>query len=504
MTIVSEKIKKHVHEVDAGLGAAYGLFSKVLERKKLKIGVEIGVAFGGHAESILKTSTVDRLYGIDPYVHIDGYDDPMNLTQEEFDQVCSFTLERLARYGNRYQHIRKMSEDAVKDIHEVDFVYIDVDHSYKGVWNDLCIWYSKVRVGGVIGGHDYNHPNFPGVKQAVDEFFVKRFGWEIHVEGEGVWWVEKQPLNVSFIMPAHNCEKTIQESVESIMKGNFIEGDELVIVNDGSTDNTENVLNSLKLKYPILKLFRHARNKGGATARNTAVENTKNQIIFCLDSDNILINGSVQKLKVFLEKSGADVASFESPYYFIDNKESVTHKWTYKNGTITLADYLSGPIVPGASGNYIFTKESWICAGGYPVFSSALDTWGFGFQQLATGSKMVVMPESYYYHRYGHESYWVRESKKGKISMTATKILIPFIDLINDIDVDYIMSRRGRNSWFTDLKKHPIRLKSGDSGSSGITTSKTQTVFQKIITNTKYLISRVIPNTIKEIIRGDK
>ena len=498
MTIVSEKIKKHAQEADVGWGVAYGLFSRVIESKKLKIGVEIGVAFGGHAESILKTSTIDKLYGVDPYLHINGYEDPMNLPQEEFNQVNSFTLERLSRYGNRYQHIRKISKDAVKDIPDVDFIYFDADHSYKGVWDDLCIWYSKVRVGGVIGGYDYNHPNFPGVKRAIDEFF-RRFGWEIHVEGEGVWWVEKQPLNISFIMPAYNCEKTVGESVKSIMEGNLTAGDELIIVNDCSTDNTGNLLYDFKKKYPSIKIIQHNINKGGAAARNTAVENTQNQIIFCLDSDNILVSGSIQKLKIFMEKSGADVASFQELHYFKDNKGNITHKWIFNLGVTTLADYLSGPVVPGASGNYMFTKESWFRAGGYPEFARALDAWGFGFQQVATGSKMIVLPKSFYYHRYGHESYWVRESKNGQISLISTQILIPFFDLIKDKDVKYILNHREK--WFFDLEKRPIHLKSEQSGSAGNRPHKKLDIMSsKLI----YSISRILPNSIKEAIRGKR
>ncbi len=490
--------KKVIHE--SSLMPSYQCFPRVLQSKNLKSGAEIGVSFGGHSETILNQTNVEILYGVDSYKHRESYENPMNLLQDDFDALYERTKERLSVFGDRFKLIREDSKMAINRIESIlDFVYIDADHSYKGVWEDLCVWYPKVRIGGVIGGHDYNHPNFPGVKQAVDEFFG-RFGWEIHIEGEGVWWVEKQSLNISFIMPAYNCEKTIQESVESIMEGNFIEGDELVIVNDCSTDSTEVILNNLKEKYPEINIFRHSRNKGGAAARNTAVENTRNKIIFCLDSDNVLVNGSIQKLKAFLEKSGSDVASFQELHYFQNNKNDITHKWIFKEGTTTLSDYLSGPVVPGASGNYMFTKESWIRAGGYPEFSGALDAWGFGFRQVATGSKMVVMPKSYYYHRHGHESYWVRESKKGKISLTAIQIVIPFLDLLTDEDVDYIMSRRARYSWFEALEKRPIQIKSGDFGSSKITTKNKQSISHTMLTK----VNGAISNAIEEIIGGNK
>jgi glycosyltransferase involved in cell wall biosynthesis len=266
--------------------------------------------------------------------------------------------------------------------------------------------------------------------------------------------------NISFFIPAFNCEATLRESVESIMEGNFSEGDELIIVNDGSTDRTETVMDEVSKKYPNrIRILKHPRNKGGGAARNTAVEHAKHDLLFCLDADNILVPGSIPRLKEFMLQSGADAASFHEVHYFIGTKNHVANKWTYKLGGFTLADLLSSHLNPGCSGNYMFTKESWLRAGGYPECSGALDTWGFAFNQLATGTKMVVMPHSFYYHRQGIESYWIRESRKGKTSLTALQLLIPHLDLISESDVDYIFSPAGRNVWFQNLDSRPIRLK---------------------------------------------
>ncbi len=53
-----------------------------------------------------------------------------------------------------------------------DFVYIDGDHAYESVNQDISLWTSKIKKTGILAGHDYD---WPGVKQAVDEKFKNKF-----------------------------------------------------------------------------------------------------------------------------------------------------------------------------------------------------------------------------------------------------------------------------------------------------------------------------------------
>lgn len=64
----------------------------------------------------------------------------------------------------------------------VDMVFIDGDHRYEAVLRDISKAVELVRPGGIISGHDYNHPLWPGIKQAVTE----KFG---SIENkEMIWW----------------------------------------------------------------------------------------------------------------------------------------------------------------------------------------------------------------------------------------------------------------------------------------------------------------------------
>lgn len=184
-------------------------------------------------------------------------------------------------------------------------------------------------------------------------------------------------------------------------------------------------------------------------------------MIFCLDADNVLSPNSVPNLKEFMLLKKADAAAFGELHFFIKNTKNPTHKWIYNNVS-TIYDTINNiQKTPCASGNYLFTKLSWIRAGRYIEARSLIiiDSWLFSFCQLVTGSNIITMPNSYYYHRYGYESTYVRESKKYNQSIMMLQIFLPYLDMFNDKDIDYIMSRKGRYSWFENIKKHPVKLK---------------------------------------------
>jgi len=272
--------------------------------------------------------------------------------------------------------------------------------------------------------------------------------------------------HISFVIPAYNCATMIRETVESVFDGNFDSGDELIIVNDGSIDDTGKVLKTLQIKYPVIILLEHIKNRGCPVARNTGITVAKNPILFSLDSDNILASNSICKLKEFLFNSDADVAAFQRLDYFKKDTNKIEKRWVFKLGITTLADCLMGGRVPINSGNYLFTKNSWKRAGGYPVGAGAIESWGFGIRQLATGCKMVVMPNSCYYHRFGWKSLWIRDSRARNLSLVAFPIIKPFLDLFYKEDVDYILNHK--DSWLFALSKHPLRVKESALDKAGI------------------------------------
>jgi glycosyltransferase involved in cell wall biosynthesis len=266
---------------------------------------------------------------------------------------------------------------------------------------------------------------------------------------------------VTFVVPAYDAADTIVESLRSILD-NMESRDELIVVDDCSKDDTAEVVQKFidqNTKFDI-QLIRHKYNKSDGGARNTGIEASANELVFALDADNILADGSITPLVKKMQRDKADVASFQELYYFKDSIDRVEMKWHFPDDVkYDIAYHLSHFQTPSASGNYLIRKESWTRFGRYPEYAGALNNWGFGLAQAVHNTNTVVLKNSFYYHRYGHESLWVRDEKAGKVPYIALQLLLPFLDLINDKDVDYIFSKAGRFNWFSNLEMRPIRPK---------------------------------------------
>src|SRR5688500_3635958 len=100
----------------------------------------------------------------------------------------------------------------------------------------------------------------------------------------------QSPL-VSICMPVYNGEKYIKEAIQSVTSQSYSNW-ELIIVNDGSKDNTASVLNSISDSR--IKVF-HQENKGQCSAANFAFKNSSGSFIKFFDADDLLSSDMIQK-----------------------------------------------------------------------------------------------------------------------------------------------------------------------------------------------------------------
>ena len=118
------------------------------------------------------------------------------LNQEKQDDYYQITKFATSFAQDRARIIRKSSADAAREIEDnfLDLVFIDADHSYEGCKTDIEVYYDKVKPGGIISGHDYNHQGWkfgPMVKKAVDEFIAQK-SLVLELGEDYTWFAVKQ------------------------------------------------------------------------------------------------------------------------------------------------------------------------------------------------------------------------------------------------------------------------------------------------------------------------
>jgi hypothetical protein len=153
--------------------------------RKNGVGAEVGVHIGDFSATILNLAKPKKLFLIDPWKYFEdpAYKDSMyggeRVTQKDMDQRYEMVAKRFNREvgSGTVEIFREMSFDAAGRFQdgELDFVYVDGDHSYEGVSRDLKVFFPKVKVGGLIIGDDYNLGGWwkDGIVRAFNEFVVE-------------------------------------------------------------------------------------------------------------------------------------------------------------------------------------------------------------------------------------------------------------------------------------------------------------------------------------------
>lgn len=151
--------------------------------------------------------------------------------------------------------------------------------------------------------------------------------------------IEEKAELCSIIMPAYNNEKYIAQAIESVLNQNYTNW-ELIIINDCSTDNTEQIIKSYQQKDTVnkrIKLINLMQNKGVANARNTGIQNAKGKYIAFLDADDIWQKEKLYKQIQKLKSTNANITY--TAYLMIDETGQTIKERRIKE-TLQLKDLL--------------------------------------------------------------------------------------------------------------------------------------------------------------------
>lgn len=166
--------------------------AEIMGQAGFKVGAEIGVRKGHYSKVLCEKIKGLKIYCVDPWASYRN----RRPTQEQADAIFETAKSYLKDYDAVF--VRKTSLAAVDDFEDgsLDFVYIDGMHEFDYVMTDIICWTPKVRIGGIVAGHDYVDGFACGVVNAVRAYTYAHHitEWYLTYDVKG----EEMPVNSWF------------------------------------------------------------------------------------------------------------------------------------------------------------------------------------------------------------------------------------------------------------------------------------------------------------------
>ncbi len=217
---------------------------------------------------------------------------------------------------------------------------------------------------------------------------------------------------VSIIIPCYNQAQYLEESVQSAVDQTYPDI-EVIIVNDGSSDNTQEVAEDLQKIYPNLIRIIQQKNQGLSEARNNGIRESLGDYILPLDSDDKIAKSMVSKSIKALVHNNADIISTDAQCF---------GKETYKITPIEFPEcnllYANCWVVCS-----LYRRNVWVETGGYKKnMEGGYEDWEFWINAYKHGFKFQRYPEILFHYRTKEKSMYT--SAKDKDTYLKSKIVM--------------------------------------------------------------------------------
>lgn len=220
----------------------------------------------------------------------------------------------------------------------------------------------------------------------------------------------------SIIVPAYNSEKYIEKTLLSLYNQSYRDY-EIIVVDDGSTDNTDKIINKFRSSLTYIK----QSNQGPAAARNAGVEIANGRYIVSFDSDDLLFPSALEVYSRVIKQFNEPPFIFSKMHYFtFDSEIPENHSFKTIECIKHLNFFKKQNTVGISNSNMIIKKERLIKVGGYEPGSFNFDDRCLAFR-LGTDSPLIqiIYPETV-----GHRVHPVGISKNTNyLTMAALNIV---------------------------------------------------------------------------------
>lgn len=244
---------------------------------------------------------------------------------------------------------------------------------------------------------------------------------------------------ISIIVPTYNVEKYIRTCIESILAQTY-RNVEVIIVNDGSTDQSLAVISDLICSHHNVKVI-NQKNQGLSVARNTGIDVATGKYITFVDADDKIMPGFVSSLYQIADKTGADIVRGS----FRDFNGNIPKDWApdfnvpTNCGTIVLDQFLSS--------NISFVVWSSIYRLDFINSNHIRFTPGILFEDIdftirayMLAKLVATSPEPNYAYRTHRQGSILTTNNVQKMSLSEEKVISQFISMLKHEESDVLCS----------------------------------------------------------------
>lgn len=213
---------------------------------------------------------------------------------------------------------------------------------------------------------------------------------------------------VTVIVPAYNMENYIEECIDSILQSTYSPL-EIVIIDDGSTDNTFHVAQKIASHHEIVSVMTQP-NKGVSYARNNAIEVARGELILPVDADDKIAPDYIGlAVEQFLLDDTVKVVTSHGEFF--GNRTGVWILPPFDRHLLAIRNLISVCAM--------YRKSDWERVGGYCTYIKGLEDWDFWISMLKDDGKVVCINKVGFYYRIRTNSKRIND-RKYKSSVVAT------------------------------------------------------------------------------------
>lgn len=260
-----------------------------------------------------------------------------------------------------------------------------------------------------------------------------------------------QDIKVSVVVPIYNTEKFLRKCIESIVN-QTLEEIEIILINDGSTDNSHIICEEYSRKYPKKIRYINNKNIGCSATRNLGISLARGEYIAFVDSDDYIEREMYQEMYEKAWKEDIDIVISGIRYHYF-NKELLKIREIYPENTKNKIKLLDPKNKIANCYNKLFKrkmlKKYKIV---FPENTHNSEDLVFCFEALCVANKIISIPKGYYnYVLHGNNSVFNLEKRVGVFF--ALKELFLYLE-----KNDYIKNKKIMDKFYKNFNLHGIKM----------------------------------------------